>query len=111
MLWYGSVASIPSGWTLCDGTMGTPDLVGLFVMGAKVFPAPGGTGGATTHNHAFTGDGHNHDLLSGNVIIDSTPAGDFSHDTNTAPAVGDTDTAYNWPPYHALCYIMKLPIP
>ena len=38
MLWYGSVASIPSGWVLCDGNNSTPDLRNRFVIGA-------GTGG------------------------------------------------------------------
>ena len=25
IMWSGSIASIPSGWALCDGTSGTPD--------------------------------------------------------------------------------------
>lgn len=33
-LWYGSVATIPGGWKLCDGTNSTPDLRDRFVMGA-----------------------------------------------------------------------------
>jgi len=108
MQWYGSVATIPSGWHICDGTMGTPNLVGKFVMGAKTFPGPGTTGGANSHEHPFTGDGHAHDLKSGNTIIDSTPAGDFDHETSVNPASGDTDDANHLPPYHALCFIMKL---
>lgn len=31
--YYGSVESIPAGWYLCDGTNGTPDLRGMFVVG------------------------------------------------------------------------------
>jgi prepilin-type N-terminal cleavage/methylation domain-containing protein len=34
VVWHGSVASIPSGWHLCDGTEGTPDLRSRFVYGA-----------------------------------------------------------------------------
>lgn len=34
-LWYGTIASIPSGWALCDGTNGTPDLRDKFIVGAK----------------------------------------------------------------------------
>jgi hypothetical protein len=34
-LWYGSVATIPSGWALCNGSNGTPDLRDKFVVGAK----------------------------------------------------------------------------
>ena len=29
--WSGSVANIPTGWALCDGTNGTPDLRGRFL--------------------------------------------------------------------------------
>ena len=108
MLWYGSVASIPSGWTLCDGTMGTPNLVGKFVKGAKIIPAPGGTGGTLTHDHDFTGDGHSHDLVEGNVIPSDDPNGLWVHGTSVNPATGTTDTALNDPPWYALCYIMKL---
>jgi len=34
IMWYGSVASIPYGWALCNGTNGTPNLVNQFVIGA-----------------------------------------------------------------------------
>jgi hypothetical protein len=48
-MWGGAVANIPSGWQLCDGQNGTPDLRGLFIRGAT--GEPGGTGGAATHTH------------------------------------------------------------
>lgn len=35
VMWGGSVASIPSGWRLCDGTNNTPDLRDRFVIGAR----------------------------------------------------------------------------
>ncbi len=47
MLWHGSVASIPSGWHLCDGTAGTIDLRDKFVVGAGSTYNPGDT--ATTN--------------------------------------------------------------
>lgn len=34
VLWSGSIASIPSGWYLCNGSNGTPDLRNRFVVGA-----------------------------------------------------------------------------
>ncbi len=111
MLWHGSEATIPTGWHLCDGTVGTPNLVDRFVYCATGNKAPGVTGGSTAHKHAFTGDGHAHDLQSGEEIIDSTPVGDHAHSTNVSPASGDTDNSIGtaaWPPYIALCYIMKL---
>lgn len=35
MMWSGSIASIPSGWYLCDGTNSTPDLRNKFIIGAN----------------------------------------------------------------------------
>lgn len=65
LLWSGSVASVPSGWALCDGTNGTPDLRDRFVVGAGSGYAVGATGGAGTvtlstanlpaHTHTFSG--------------------------------------------------------
>lgn len=51
VMWYGSVASIPSGWHLCDGTSGTVDLRSDFVYGAGTV-AVGTTG---TGKHTPTG--------------------------------------------------------
>ena len=56
MLWTGSVA--PSGWALCNGSNGTPDLRDKFVMGAGGSqPTSGGYADATlvSHNHTFSG--------------------------------------------------------
>jgi microcystin-dependent protein len=47
-LWYGSIGSVPTGWYLCDGTNGTPDLRDRFIVGAGSSYAVGATGGATT---------------------------------------------------------------
>lgn len=105
MLWYGSVASIPSGWHLCDGTMGTPALHGKFVLGAGDGNFPGVTGGSWSHTHPFTGDSHAHDIPAGPEIA---AGADFYANTESDPAVGTTDIAYATPPYHVLCYIMKL---
>lgn len=48
VLWYGSIASIPTGWALCDGTNGTRDLTDKFVMGAATEHPVGNTGGSNT---------------------------------------------------------------
>lgn len=68
VMWSGSVATVPSGWALCDGTAGTPDLTGRFVVHADADTggtyAPGDTGGADSvtldatqipgHTHTFS---------------------------------------------------------
>ena len=64
LLWSGSIASIPSGWVLCNGSNSTPDLRDRFVVGAGTTYAVNATGGANTvtldatmipaHTHTFS---------------------------------------------------------
>lgn len=51
VFWAGTSLSIPSGWHLCDGTSGTPDLRDLFIVGGGgALPTSGNYTGATaTH--------------------------------------------------------------
>ena len=67
----GAVGSIPSGWYLCNGQNGTPDLRDSFILGAGNTYAVGATGGSTdaivvSHTHTATSTstvtdpGHNH---------------------------------------------------
>jgi hypothetical protein len=46
VMWSGSSSSIPSGWYLCDGNNGTPDLTDRFIVGAGGDYSPGDTGGS-----------------------------------------------------------------
>jgi microcystin-dependent protein len=48
MMWYGSQGTIPSGWALCNGSNGTPDLRDKFVIGAGNSYSLSATGGATS---------------------------------------------------------------
>ncbi len=104
LLWFGSIASIPSGYVICDGTNGTPDLRDKFVVGAGSAYAVDDVGGAVDHNHTFTGDGHTHTLVSGILLGVGT---DFSNITDSTNVTGTTDNGSTLPPYHALAYIMK----
>ncbi len=52
VMWSGTLATIPSGWALCDGNSGTPDLRDKFIKGCSAAQNPGATGGALTHSHA-----------------------------------------------------------
>jgi microcystin-dependent protein len=48
-MWSGSIASIPTGWNLCDGSNSTPDLRNRFIVGAGSSYVVGATGGEATH--------------------------------------------------------------
>ncbi|MDD4531702.1 MAG: hypothetical protein PHH21_03300 [Candidatus Pacebacteria bacterium] len=68
LLWSGSIASIPSGWALCNGSNGTPDLRDRFVVGAGSTYSVAATGGEATHtiitnempSHSHSDPGHSH---------------------------------------------------
>jgi hypothetical protein len=102
-MWSGSVATIPSGWVLCDGSSGTPDLRNRFIIGAHSdvtgvanTTITGGntvTGGSkdaivVSHTHTFSASattsgqstGHTH-TFSGNTGAMSANA---SHDHGIA---------------------------
>ena len=77
MMWSGTIATIPSGWVLCDGNNSTPDLRNRFIIGANADDAgvakTNVTGSATqtggskdaivvshTHTATVTDPGHTH---------------------------------------------------
>ena len=45
MMWSGSLTNIPSGWALCNGSNGTPDLRNKFIVGAGDDYSVGKNGG------------------------------------------------------------------
>lgn len=59
IMWYGSLGGIPSGWRLCDGTNGTPDMRDRFIVGAGSGYALGAVGGTVTQNTSSAG-AHGH---------------------------------------------------
>ncbi len=111
--WYGSLASIPSGWVLCDGDNGTPNLHQKFILGAGFITAPGTTGGAATHTHLFNAGTHYHDVSTAFTVdpgtVNDTWDTDADNDSvNPATVAGTTQSGSNYPPHHALAYIMRI---
>lgn len=136
IMWSGAVTAIPSGWALCDGTNGTPNLTDRFVVGAGAGYAVGTTGGNATinfeHLHTATiasSGSHLHTGTTGNNSAAKQRADDnsiyysaaephthtFTTDagggTHTHPVTVDkrlSATQDIRPPYYALAFIMKL---
>jgi microcystin-dependent protein len=127
MMWSGSIATIPSGWSLCNGSAGTPDLRDKFVVGAGTLYNPGDAGGTSdaivvSHSHTITDPGHKHTYTtpSGtqNTLSGTPSTNPFTGTASTQTTVtstgitvdtaGQSGTNKNLPPYYALAYIMKL---
>ncbi len=106
VLWSGSIATIPSGWTLCDGTLGTPDLRNNFLRGAGGAFNPDDTGGDFIHDHTFTSDGHSHTIAAGTDL--SAAGGPNGSTTTIDQATGTTAPGSSLPPFYALAYIMRI---
>lgn len=104
MLWEGAIVDIPEGWSLCDGTNGTPDLRDKFVIGAGDSYAPDDADGDIDHNHTFEGIGHLHTIAGGVGLLDGYQ---YVPVTTTVKATGTFDNDSAPPPYYALAYIMR----
>lgn len=84
-MWSGAANAVPSGWALCDGTNGTPDLRSKFIVGAGSTYAVGAQGGSNTtsasggHSHTATvagAGGHDHggSTAGHTLTVDEMPA-------------------------------------
>lgn len=109
VMWSGTLASIPTGWALCDGTSGTPDLRDRFLVGAGNEYAVSDIGGEKEHTLTTNEmPSHTH---SGGVMAHhgAAPGDDGAIMTlNTTGSTGGDQPHENRPPYYALAFIMKL---
>jgi hypothetical protein len=105
LLWSGTIATIPTGWALCNGSNGTPDLRNRFVVCANadsgglakttVTGSATQTGGSVSHEHIVVLDS------DGVVIVSDEPFGQYDF-----ASLVTSENHLN--PYYALAYIMKL---
>jgi hypothetical protein len=134
-MWSGSIASIPTGWFLCNGSNGTPDLRDRFIVGAGTSYSVAATGGSAnavvvSHTHTASSSvsdpGHSHNAtvnwngaagaafsaFGATSAPNSATATTNSNTTGisvstTVNSTGSSGTNANLPPYYALAYIMK----
>ena len=108
IMWSGTIATIPTGWLLCNGSSSTPDLRDKFIIGASAdsggaaktnvtasYTQTGGTKDAivVSHTHTATvtdsGHAHTYDKSSSN-----TAGGSSSTDSmRTVTSAVNTSTA------------------
>jgi hypothetical protein len=112
VMWSGTLATIPSGWALCDGTNGTPDLRDRFIYGCSTGQNPGPTGGVVSHSHTVdvppctTGVGST--KLTNVSTLGGAWVSHWDHTHIIDPRLTETSTVDNLPPYYKLAFIMKL---
>ena len=120
IMWNSTVATIPTGFVLCDGSNGTPDLRGRFVVGHHPnnneydINDTGGSESVTlsinqmpSHKHDTTFDNKKYFPGGGSTSISFGGAGGYPADTFTMSNEGGGQSHENRPPYYTLCYIMK----
>ena len=112
IMWSGATNNIPSGWALCDGQNGTPNLQDKFIVGAGntyAVDATGGSADATlvSHTHNLL---YNHGSFGGSSGAVTPRSGNSPVTPGISGRVsteGSSATNANLPPYYALAYIMK----
>lgn len=133
VVWAGTIASIPSGWALCDGLLGRPNLLDQFVRGVQTpLTNPGVTGGESvitlatiqmpSHTHSTTESPHFHQNTRGSVATAgggvfigsgnltstiSTEIATLSLGASTS-STGSGGSHNNIPPFFEVAYIIKL---
>lgn len=80
LMWSGSTSTIPSGFALCNGSSGTPDLRDRFIVGAGNLYNPNTTGGNTSPTvTTATAGSHSHTGSTGSTVLNLTQIPAHSH--------------------------------
>lgn len=105
----------PTGWAICDGLNGTPDLRGRFILGAGPNDAMGSVGGE--REHILTVDemprhSHNLSLPQGDQLWNkghgNTIWGQNYNKQFMTANEGNSVPHNNMPPFYVLAFLMKL---
>ena len=103
LLWSGTIANIPAGWTICNGDYGSPNLRDRIIVAAGTDPAFGHTPGSYGGMPGVGLGRHIHSTMTpfyagvvGAPVVQSDYQGYALYDNVHADL-----------PYYAVCYIFK----
>lgn len=113
IIWSGLIPNIPTGWALCDGIAGRPDLRNRFVLGSGGRYAHQQTGGAETHTlsiNEMPAHDHYYNTSQGGIDFGSGSSrnSNTNHYGSSTGQTGGNMAHNNMPPFYALAYIIKL---
>lgn len=92
-MWSGAINNIPSGWLLCNGSNGTPDLRDRFIVGAGNSYNVGTTGGEAVHTLSVAElPNHNH-TASTSISLSSVTAASAGGHTHTVSKSGSVNSS------------------
>ena len=105
ILWSGAANAIPSGFVLCDGNNGTPNLTDRFVVGAGAAYGVGASGGSSSVTLSTSQmPSHNHSASSSSSSSSSSSVTDPGHVHVTSfdghkffPGDGSTSISFGGP--------------
>ena len=119
-MWSGALNQIPTGWSLCNGNNGTPNLSDRFIVGVGNAYSLAATGGEASHlltseesglpSHSHSLPGVLKNVYGGSWDVHVVSNSNISIDYNSgAVAASNASRPHNTlPPYYALAFIMKL---
>ena len=103
ILWSGSTGTIPTGWALCNGSNGTPNLQDRFVVGAGSGYAVDATGGSNTASIETTNlPSHTHGSGSYSASDAGAHTHPYSAHTNTTSLDNDEGNSCVYPSWNGL---------
>jgi hypothetical protein len=132
IMWHGKAEDIPAGWLVCDGSNGTPDLRGRFILGSgQGTDHSMRTGGHASvslgveelprHKHEINDPGHTshyipvycrENSVTWKQVNNKYRNFDFPEETRTLTGVtiqeaGNGEAFNLLPPYYILVFLMK----
>lgn len=113
IMWSGTIANIPTGWALCNGSNGTPDLRNRFIAGAGTDTLSVWGFNITTGAVTFSGGQSFVGVSStGGSVATRVNSGSNTEGINATASIPDATFLQQWvenrPPYYALAFIMRI---